>query len=123
MSEVRTDKSRFLSKLRGDLVGEDIFGNELYVGDYIIYGSVAGSSAILKAGRIVRIHINPGPNSPEHKVTVVARAVTRQYNYQTRQVIWAVAPTAGVLRNLSSNVLLWKDPDPIAVAALGNLDI
>ncbi len=121
MTEVFSDKDRFLAKLRGDPIGKDIFGNELYVGDYIVYGSMSGSSARLKTGRIIKI--KPKKSTiPGNGFTVQVRAVVRHYNYTTKEITWQAAGTAGTLHNLSSNVLLWKDPDPIAVAALGELD-
>lgn len=127
MTEVFSEKDRFVAKLRGGPVGKDIFGNELYVGDYIVYGSMSGSSARLKTGRIVRVNVRkPGPYAragEEPKISVTVRAVTKNYNWQTKTSSWEAASTTGTLQNLSSNVVLWKDPDPIAVAALGNLDV
>ncbi len=124
MSEVFSEKDRFVAKLRGDPIGKDIFGNELYVGDYIVYGSMSGSSARLKAGRIVRVNVKkPGPYARAGKITVTVRAVTKNYNWQNKTVSWEAASTTGTLHNLSSNVVLWKDPDPIAIEALGNLDV
>jgi hypothetical protein len=124
MTEELTNKDRFVAKLRGEPFGKDMFGNDLYVGDFIIYGTMHGSSSALKVGRIVKVKVKQSAYSkePSTQISISVRGASKGYNWKTRESGWTVQDRVSSLSNLSSNVILWKDPEEAAVKLLEAAD-
>lgn len=123
-TEELTNKDRFVAKLRGDPIGKDMFDNDLYVGDFIIYGTMLGSSSSLKVGRIVKVkskQVSYG-KSESTQISISVRGASKRYDHRIQKRDWAAQDRVSSLSNLTSNVILWKDPDPAAVKVLEAAD-
>lgn len=102
------EKKVFVAKLKGEPLGEDSLGNELFVGDIIAYATTQDTSATLKFGKIIklmeqeRVHRNPnGQMMRKQFVKVQVRTVRRWTNN------WQ---TGGLGVPNTNNAILMRDP-------------
>ena len=56
---IRLGRREFIKKLGGTPIGHDIFGRDVFEGDFIVYAPSGGfSGTSMKVGKIVRVETN-----------------------------------------------------------------
>lgn len=108
MTDDVREKQVFVAKLKGDPIGEDAFGNAIFLDDIIAYATTHGTSATLKFGKITKLlekeHLRrdrSGQVVRNRFVKVQVRTVSQWYKD------WKVG---GLGMPNTANALLIKEP-------------
>jgi hypothetical protein len=85
------DKDRFMAKLRGDPIGQDALGRDVFIGDLVTYAVTSYQSALLRFGRVISLK---GDKNPVLNVRLVS--------WDWRTNVWAVGNVgrASTVRNI-----------------------
>lgn len=121
MDNEERDKHVFVAKLKGEPIGEDAFGNALFISDIIAYATTHGTSATLKFGKITKLlekeslhRDRSGQVVRRQFVKVQVRTVTRWCND------WKVG---GLGMPNTANALLVKEPPQEIINLLEQFEI
>lgn len=114
-----TEKNRMIQMLRGDPVGKDILGQDLYVGDVVLYGSTVRSGITLKAALIVRVKERedsvvagrryPTISNPDLVVRSYVRNSVATYRYLDVEG-WKRGHGQPCIKKSHCHTLLWSNP-------------
>jgi hypothetical protein len=108
MTDTERNKKLFIKKLGGTPIGHDIFGRDVFEGDFIVYAPSGGfSGTSMKVGKIVRVETN----QLRYGITYVLHLETAR----KRSGSWVLGGK-GRFENLAGAAMLWTDPIPEVIA-------